>query len=87
MNARSRGRLWLRLGLLYSSKATALAGAERSARRGARTHAIVTGLRLVSRAIRICACHCARARNGGGGNSYLGFTTVNLACCGPALLH
>ena len=34
MNARSRRRLGLRLGLLYSRKATALAGAERvSARR------------------------------------------------------
>ena len=32
MNARSRGRLGLRLGLLYSRKATALAGAERGAR-------------------------------------------------------
>ena len=32
VNARSRGRLGLRLGLLYSRKATALAGAERGAR-------------------------------------------------------
>ena len=32
MNARSRGRLGLRLGLLYSRKATALAGAECGAR-------------------------------------------------------
>ena len=32
MNARSRGRLGLRLELLYSRKATALAGAERGAR-------------------------------------------------------
>ena len=53
MNARSRGRLGLRLGLLYSRKATALAGTEREARGGEpglirpesdpRTHAIVTG--------------------------------------------
>ena len=32
VNARSRGRLGLRLGLLYSRKATALAGAECGAR-------------------------------------------------------
>ena len=32
VNARSRGRLGLRLGLLCSRKATALAGAERGAR-------------------------------------------------------
>ena len=32
VNARSRGRLGLRLGLLYSRKAAALAGAERGAR-------------------------------------------------------
>ena len=32
MNACSRGRLGLRLGLLYSRKETALAGAERGAR-------------------------------------------------------
>ena len=32
MNAHSRGRLGLRLGLLYIRKATALAGAERGAR-------------------------------------------------------
>ena len=53
MNARSRGRLGLRLGLLYSRKATALAGTERGARgvepglirpeSDPRTHAIVTG--------------------------------------------
>ena len=53
VNARSRGRLGLRLSLLYSRKATALAGAERGARgvelglirpeSDTRTHAIVTG--------------------------------------------
>ena len=46
MNARSRGRLGLRLGLLYSRKATALAGAELGLIRpesDPRTHAIVTG--------------------------------------------
>ena len=32
MNVRSRGRLGLRLGLLYTRKATALAGAECGAR-------------------------------------------------------